>query len=133
MENLSLPGDQRLIVTVHSYNPFQFTHQGAGWVEGSSPWFGTSCCSQQQIGDMTGVMDIAKTWSTQNNRPVWVGEFGSYEMDDLASRVQYTRTARDVFEQRGFSWAYWELNGGFGIYDPVRRVWRTELRDVLIK
>jgi endoglucanase len=33
LERIRLPdGDDRLIVTVHCYEPFYFTHQGAGWV-----------------------------------------------------------------------------------------------------
>ncbi|MEY4729526.1 MAG: hypothetical protein RL020_684, partial [Pseudomonadota bacterium] len=47
--------------------------------------------------------------------------------------VQYTRIARDTFEQRGWSWALWDFNGIFGIYDPKTKQWRTELRDALIK
>ena len=33
LDKLRLPdADDRIIVTVHNYEPFQFTHQGAGWV-----------------------------------------------------------------------------------------------------
>lgn len=33
LDKLRLPdGDDRLVVTVHCYEPFYFTHQGAGWV-----------------------------------------------------------------------------------------------------
>lgn len=31
LKNLVLPPDNRLIVSVHCYEPFHFTHQGAGW------------------------------------------------------------------------------------------------------
>jgi endoglucanase len=33
LDKLRLPdADDRIVVTVHNYEPFQFTHQGAGWV-----------------------------------------------------------------------------------------------------
>ena len=31
LKNLVLPPDDNLIVSVHCYDPFEFTHQGAGW------------------------------------------------------------------------------------------------------
>lgn len=134
LANLVLPEtDQRLIVTVHNYDPFQFTHQGTTWNEGSAAWLGTQCCSPEQIAQLTRPVDIADAWSNQNKRPIWLGEFGSYEKADLASRVQYMRIARNIFEQRGFSWALWDFNGIFGIYDPKTKQWLSELRDALVK
>jgi aryl-phospho-beta-D-glucosidase BglC (GH1 family) len=45
LRNLKLPSDPNLIVTVHYYEPFAFTHQGAEWVNPSPPvgttWTGT--------------------------------------------------------------------------------------------
>ena len=32
LKNLVLPPDENIIVSVHCYEPFPFTHQGAGWV-----------------------------------------------------------------------------------------------------
>ena len=37
LEELALPSDPNLIVTVHFYDPFSFTHQGAEWVTPPSP------------------------------------------------------------------------------------------------
>ena len=44
---LKLPNDANLIATVHDYNPFRFTHQGAEWVNPILP-VGVTCCSAAQ-------------------------------------------------------------------------------------
>jgi endoglucanase len=135
LTTLRLPAsDSRLIATVHSYAPFDFTHQGAPWVgSDSTGWLGTKCCSTAQVDEMAERMDIATKWSATERRPIWLGEFGSYEEGDPASRARYTRTARDLAETRGFSWAYWEFGGGYGIYDDAANTWREPLRDALIR
>jgi endoglucanase len=37
LKNLSLPPDENVIVSVHCYDPFLFTHQGATWTGGVTP------------------------------------------------------------------------------------------------
>jgi len=37
LKNLVLPRDDNLIVSVHCYEPFYFTHQGATWTGGQTP------------------------------------------------------------------------------------------------
>jgi endoglucanase len=75
--------------------------------------------------------DSAVTWAEKNNRPLFLGEFGSYEKGDLDSRVRWTGFVRTEVEKRGFSWAYWEFGAGFGIYDREAKQWRGELLDAL--
>jgi endoglucanase len=37
LKNLVLPPDDNVIVSVHCYDPFYFTHQGANWTSGATP------------------------------------------------------------------------------------------------
>jgi endoglucanase len=37
LKNLVLPSDDNVIVSVHCYDPFYFTHQGATWTDGQTP------------------------------------------------------------------------------------------------
>jgi endoglucanase len=134
LKDLDLPFfDRRIIVTTHLYDPYPFTHQGAPWVEGSEKWLNTRCCSDEQRDEIESRLDTARNWSRWHLRPIWIGEFGSYDKADYASRVRYTRLARRAIEAHGFGWAYWDLASQFGIYDPGNRAWRTELRDALLR
>ena len=132
LKDLVLPDDPRIIVTVHNYAPFSFTHQGTG-PPGGEPrsWLGTTCCTDAQLREITTPLDTAKAWAG-SRWPIWLGEFGSYEQAPFDSRVRFTRIAREEAEKRGFTWAYWELASSFGIWDPKAHHWRTELRDALI-
>jgi endoglucanase len=131
LSQLELPNDVNLIVTVHDYNPFTFTHQGAEWVNPVLP-LGVTCCSAAQVADMTAPLDVAKTWAAAKRYPVYVGEFGAYSKADDASRITFNRTMRDAMESRGMSWAYWEFAAGFGVYDPAKLAFRQGLLDSLL-
>jgi endoglucanase len=131
LAQLKLPNDANLIVTIHDYNPFPFTHQGAEWVSPTLPT-GVTCCSAAQEADMTAPLDVAKRWAAERRYPVYVGEFGAYSRADSASRITFNRTMRDAIEARGMTWAYWEFASGFGVYDPVTLTFRRGLLDALL-
>lgn len=132
LSGLHLPNDGNLIVTIHNYEPFYFTHQGAPWLSPPLPT-GVICCSAQQRAEISAPLDIAKTWSEANRYPIYVGEFGAYSAGDMASRVAFTRYSRDQMEARGMSWGYWEMTApDFGIYDKATHAWRAELFDALM-
>lgn len=120
--------DTNLIMSVHYYNPFQFTHQGAGWVDGADAWLGTtwdSTASQTQavINDFAGAVNFYNTKGV----PVHVGEFGSYSTADMESRRKWTACVARSIESFGFSWAYWEFKAGFGAYDDGTGFWKNEI------
>ncbi|MEW4566334.1 glycoside hydrolase family 5 protein [Tautonia sp. JC769] len=134
LDTLQLPGDdRRIIVTFHYYDPFQFTHQGAEWVENSDPWLGTTWGgSDSERADVTTAFDQVAGWAKEHDRPIYLGEFGAYSRADLNSRVQWTAFIARQAEQRGFSWAYWEFGSGFGAFDRERGQWRSGLLRALV-
>ncbi len=134
LRHLKIPDDERLILTIHYYNPFRFTHQGASWSSGADAWLGTRWNDTEE--ERRAVEDDFKPaleFSRRHNIPVHIGEFGAYSRADMDSRVRWTTFVSRFFEQQGFSWAYWEFSAGFGIYDRNRGRLRQELADALLR
>ncbi len=131
LASLRLPNDADLVVTIHNYEPFSFTHQGAEWVSPVLP-LGVTCCTAAQEAALTAPLATAATWASANHYPMFLGEFGAYEKADMASRARFTRLMRDQAETRGITWAYWEFCAGFGVYDPASHTFRPELRNALL-
>lgn len=134
LQTLELPEDDRnIIVTVHYYEPFRFTHQGADWVSGSKQWLGTKwegTPSQQRA--VIQDLDQAAAWGKAHNRPIYVGEFGAYSKADMESRARWTAFVARQAEERGMSWAYWEFCSGFGVFDRSMGAWNEPLLRALI-
>jgi endoglucanase len=133
LPGLSLPDDPNLIVTVHYYNPFEFTHQGAEWTDPkvralrNVAWEGDA----EQLATLRGDLDNAAHWAKTHNRPLFLGEFGAYGKAPLESRARWTNAVAREAEARGMSWAYWEFAAGFGVFDRAKNQWRRPLLDAL--
>lgn len=131
---LEIPEDKYTILTVHYYNPFQFTHQGAGWVgDNADNWLGTKWLdseSEREVvrQEFSPLEIINETY----NIPVHIGEFGAYSKADIESRARWTTYLSRFFESKGWSWAYWEFSAGFGIYSPDSKTYNQELVDALL-
>ena len=134
LNDLILPEDDRhIIVTFHYYLPFHFTHQGAEWADGSEAWMGTTWeGTQDQQKALELDLNIAANWAKQNNRPLYLGEFGAYSKADLDSRARWMNFVARQAEARGMSWAYWEFGAGFGIYERQLKIWMKPLLNALI-
>jgi aryl-phospho-beta-D-glucosidase BglC (GH1 family) len=134
VRDLDPPNDPNLVLSVHYYNPFNFTHQGADWVGNKDKYIGTQWEDltwerNQIIADF----EYAIQWAKQKNMPLHVGEFGTYEFADMESRAKWATFIARWLESQGASWAYWEYSAGFGIYDPTKNTYKTPLVDALLK
>ncbi len=135
LTELELPeSDRQLIATIHYYEPFQFTHQGASWAgDHTDEWLGTAWDeTPEEKAAIEEAFDNVLQWAESFDRPIHVGEFGAYSTADEESRIRWTRYVRKSSEARGFSWAYWEFGAGFGIYDRSTGQWRRDLLESLI-
>ncbi len=134
LSNLVIPDDEFIILTVHYYNPFQFTHQGASWVgDGADEWLGTKWNDsedERQIvqSEFAPLVQIEKEYKI----PIHIGEFGAYEKADLTSRGKWTTYIARYLETLNWSWAYWEFSAGFGIYSPAYNRYNDVLVDALL-
>jgi endoglucanase len=132
LEALELPEDDGLIVTVHFYLPFAFTHQGAGWLDDAGAWLGTTWGDARERAALRAELAAAAGWAAERGRPLFVGEFGVLETVPLPARAAWTALVRAEAERLGSSWAYWDFGTDFGAYDRARRVWRAPLRAALL-
>ncbi len=132
LRDLQLPADENLIVTVHHYEPFDFTHQGAEWNVPQLP-LGLDCCDAGQLSRIVAPLELARQWREQHGYPVVVGEFGAYGKAPAGARRRYLAAIRHEMEQRQLPWMYWELAAGFGVYDPAARAFRPEVFEPLFR
>lgn len=133
LEKLKLPEhDRNLIVTVHFYEPYEFTHQGAHWSnqkdKSGVEWSGTP----EELAALNRVLDQAVAWGKANQRPLFLGEFGAYDRAPMESRVRWTAAVTRAAEARGWSWAYWQFDSDFILYDVKHETWVMPIRDALI-
>ena len=132
LPELDLPADDRLVVGVHYYSPLEFTHQGAPWRAGADQWLGATWGDDADRRAVRDDLAMAASWARDHGRPLFVGEFGSYEKAGLAARQEWTKFVRLEAERLGLSWCYWDFGTDFGAFDPERDAWREPIRDALL-
>jgi len=133
LDTLSLPSDDRnIIVTVHYYSPFEFTHQGAAWTSQRDKLGVSWKATPQEQAAVRRDLDKAQAWSVKEHRPIYLGEFGAYDKAEMPSRARYVGFVAREAEHRGWSWAYWQFDSDFIVYDIRAGKWIEPIRDALI-
>ena len=133
LDELRLPtSDRNIIVTIHYYEPFGFTHQGAPWVGRQDQvgvrWTATPAERQAVRSDF----ELASLWALAHDRPVYLGEFGAYDVGDMADRAAWTNFVAREAERNGWSWSYWQFDSDFIAYDISAQKWVEPIRNALL-
>jgi endoglucanase len=125
--------DRNLILTVHYYAPFAFTHQGAPWspelaARRNITW-GSAADRQKLRDDFQRI----NAWARAENRPVYLGEFGVFDAAPLEDRVRYLAAVTSTAESFGWPWAYWQFDHDFALFDSATQRWNAPVLDALMR
>jgi Cellulase (glycosyl hydrolase family 5)/Secretion system C-terminal sorting domain len=113
--SLSLMGtfsDTNLIYTFHSYDPVPFCNQGFDWDGNGLPDFGPVGLvfpeNATVIPTMKSNFAAVKTWSMENNVPIFLGEFGVSSYADATSRCNWIQTMGEILDENQLPACYWD-------------------------
>jgi len=148
------PGDGRLVLAFHLYEPFGLTHHEASWTplafyRGPVHYPGRTIeeADMKGLGDaeravlesVNGVFDrdalaalLAKPLAARERTGLapHCGEFGCLPTVPVPDRMRWYADVISIFDEHGIAWANWDYKGSFGIVGADREVHR-ELVDVL--
>jgi len=132
LETNLVPPDANIVYTYHYYDPFDFTHQKAPWVGKDGPTKTKNWGSEEDYDELRRSIKTAQKFERDVKRPVFVGEFGAYEIIDNAERVQYVGDARKAFESAQIPWCLWSFSNTFALYDDDKGGWDEKMLAALI-
>jgi endoglucanase len=130
LATLALPNDAYLVVTFHTYDPFNFTHQGATWVTPTPP-MGTTFGSAADLAELDRNVQAVRNYMTRTGRPVFMGEFGANDPIPVSQRANYYRTLHDRYGAANVDGCVWGYTNSFAFRDQTTGVWKTELLQAL--
>ncbi|PXV88312.1 endoglucanase [Lachnotalea glycerini] len=133
LSSLKLPKDDRLIATIHYYEPNNVTFQGNPYHEGyeniaNVEWEGTS----DEVSYLQSRLKTAKSWADTNQVSLFLGEFGISNKAPAQTRINWTLAVAKEAEALDISYGYWEFASGFGIYDLTTSTWNQDMVDAII-
>jgi endoglucanase len=125
------PSAPHIAASVHSYEPWNFTHQGAPWLGEKAPRFGRAWGTEADHARIGRDAARAAAWARRHGLALQLGEFGVNAAVPLAQRAAWTRAVRGAFESQGIAWCVWDFAGAFPIFDLARNDWIAPLRAAL--
>jgi hypothetical protein len=107
--------DTNLIYTMHTYDPFPFTHQGFSW---ANPYYGPGRPYPGSGADFAIPLqwNFAMQWRDSFHLPVFLGEFGVGIYADDASRCNWIDTVARYIRTNNLPSFSWDVRWDFGLY-----------------
>ncbi len=130
LETLKLPDDPNIVPTFHYYDPFEFTHQGATWVENPPPLgrtFGTDADLERLDSDVKKL----RAYMKKSGKTPFLGEFGAHDTIPVAGRIKYQQTVSRAFQAAGIGTCAWGYAATFPLYDDKQKRWIPGMREAM--
>ena len=106
LATVQYPNDPNLVPTIHYYDPFSFTHQGAPWISPVQPT-GRVFGSAADKTELDNNLERVENFMAATGRVPFVGEYGAYEGISLDQRVLYYKTISAAFASIGVQSCAW--------------------------
>ncbi len=111
------PPDSNIVYTFHYYDPFDFTHQYADWLEDEMPTKKRSWGSRRDKEELEAAAEYAAAFREAVGHPVFVGEFGANDPINAKDRVKWAGAVRAAMEDKDIPWCLWSFSNTFALYD----------------
>ncbi len=130
LATLALPDDPNVYPTFHYYEPFQFTHQGATWVDPVPPLgrvYGSGDDAERLVRDVQKIRD----YSARTGLLPFMGESGAHTTVPLDQRVRYHAAVTKAFAPLGVGMCTWAYTNTFSFYDSEKKAWLPGMRGAI--
>lgn len=123
LPDLVAPYDDKVVLSFHCYDPLDFTHQGACWVEGMDTSFRMRF-PENEVTPSYFAERFSKALDTAQkyDAALYCGEYGVIDNAEPQDRLKWYKVINSAFQQFGIShctWNYKQMN--FGISDDCMR------------
>lgn len=131
LPDLIKPDDDNIVLSFHCYDPLEFTHQGAYWVEDMKPDFRMSFDSSKITEDyFTERFSAAIKTAEKYGAALYCGEYGVIDRASPEDALKWYKAINGAFRRCGISrcaWNYKKMD--FGLSDN----WIKPVIDELVK